>query len=527
METFNLERYGITVKEIYRNACAPLLYEMALTHEKGTAISSSGALICMSGERTGRSPKDKRFVKEPSTENDIWWGNVNMPMTEEIFEINKCRAIDYLNTKERLYVVDAYAGRHPSYRMKIRIISTRAYHALFMEDMLQVAEGRELEQFEPEFLVVNAGEFPANRHTAGMTSTTSIDLCLSQRMMVILGSQYAGEMKKGIFSVMHYYMPKVHHVLTLHSSANEGKNGDVSIFFGLSGTGKTTLSTDEHRYLIGDDELGWHDDGVFNIEAGCYAKTIKLSKVNEPYIYNAIRFGSVLENVVYDPNTRDVDYDDSSITENTRTAYPVSYIPNARLDGLGKQPKNIILLTCDAFGVLPPVSRLTKEQAMYYFITGYTAVVAGTVVGVTEPKPEFSSCFGDAFLVLHPNVYATMLAKKMEQHSANAWLVNTGWAGGAPGVGSRMKISVTRAIIDAIHDGSLEQQETVEMPIFGLNVPAKCNKVPDELLMPKNAWKDKLAYDQTVNKVAKLFIANFKQYEKDVDPNTLAAGPTI
>ena len=303
-QTFNLERYGIKVKDIHRNSTAPLLYELALKHEKGTAISSSGALICMSGERTGRSPKDKRIVKESTTENDIWWGDINVPMTEDVFEINKCRAIDYLNTRERLFVVDAFAGMHKDFRMRIRIISTRAYHALFMEDMLQIAEGEELANFEPDFLIVNAGEFPANTHTKGMTSNTSIDINFGQRMMVILGTQYAGEMKKGIFSVMHYYLPKKHNVLTLHSSANQGKGGDVSIFFGLSGTGKTTLSTDENRNLIGDDELGWHDNGVFNIEAGCYAKAIKLSKEQEPYIFNAIRFGSVLENVVYDQSTR-------------------------------------------------------------------------------------------------------------------------------------------------------------------------------------------------------------------------------
>jgi phosphoenolpyruvate carboxykinase (ATP) len=320
-------------------------------------------------------------------------------------------------------------------------------------------------------------------------------------------------------------MPKIHHVLTLHSSANEGPKGDVSIFFGLSGTGKTTLSTDPSRKLIGDDELGWHDTGVFNIEAGCYAKTINLHKEQEPYIFNAIKFGSVLENVVYDPITREVDYDDSTITENTRTAYPVSFIPNAKLDGLGGLPKNIILLTCDAFGVLPPVSKLNKEQTMYYFITGYTAAVAGTVVGLKEPKPEFSSCFGDVFLTLHPNVYATMLAQKIEEHSATAWLVNTGWSGGAPGVGSRMKLTVTRSIIDAIHDGSLEQEETITMEKFGLHVPKHCKNVSDQILLPKNAWKDKKAYDETLSKLSKLFIENFKKYEKDVDSKVLLAGP--
>eukprot|EP01091_Cochliopodium_minus_P013591 TRINITY_DN440_c0_g1_i1.p1 TRINITY_DN440_c0_g1~~TRINITY_DN440_c0_g1_i1.p1 ORF type:complete len:482 (-),score=158.11 TRINITY_DN440_c0_g1_i1:137-1582(-) len=479
----------------------------------------------MSGERTGRSPKDKRIVKEPSTENDIWWGDVNFPMTQDTFEINKCRAIDFLNTKDRLFVVDAFAGMHKDFRMKIRIISTRAYHALFMEDMLQIAEGKELEEFEPDFVIINAGEFPANTHTKGMTSNTSIDINFAERTMVILGTQYAGEMKKGVFSVMHYYCPKVHNVLTLHSSANQGKEGDVSIFFGLSGTGKTTLSTDEHRRLIGDDELGWHENGVFNIEAGCYAKTIRLKQENEPFIFNAIKFGSVLENVVYDPHTRVVDYDNGSITENTRTAYPVSYIPGAVLSGLGGIPKNIILLTCDAFGVLPPVSKLTKEQTMYYFITGYTAVVAGTVMGIKEPRPEFSSCFGDAFLTLHPNVYATMLAKKIEKFSANAWLVNTGWTGGAPGVGQRMKIGVTRSIIDSIHDGSLEKQETQQMPIFGLHVPVKCNNVSDDLLFPKNAWSNKDDYDKQLKKLADMFVNNFKKFEKDVDEKVLSAGP--
>ena len=410
-------------KYIKRNASPAVLYEDALKYESA-AISSSGALINSSGEKTGRSPKDKRLVDNI---DGVWWGgnSPNIPLSENTFMINRERAIDYLNTKDRLYVFDGFAGWDLEHRLKIRIVCSRAYHALFMNNMLIRPTKEELENFgHPDFTVFNAGQFPANRYTTGMTSTTSVSIDFKRGEMVILGTQYAGEMKKGVFTVMHYLMPKAG-VLSLHSSANEGKEGDVSLFFGLSGTGKTTLSADPHRALIGDDEHVWTSKGVFNIEGGCYAKCVGLSGEKEPEIFNAIRFGSVLENVVYEPKTRQVDYESTDLTENTRCAYPIEFIPGAKIPCIGGHPKNIILLTCDAFGVLPPVSKLTPEQAMYHFISGYTAKIAGTEQGITEPTATFSACFGQPFLVWHPTKYATMLAEQMKQHKANAWLINT------------------------------------------------------------------------------------------------------
>ncbi|RUP17643.1 phosphoenolpyruvate carboxykinase [ATP], partial [Jimgerdemannia flammicorona] len=418
---------------IKRNPSVPVLYEEALTHEMGTVISSAGALCSYSGKKTGRSPKDKRIVEEESSGNDIWWGPVNTKISERVFLINRERAVDYLNTTERLYVFDGYAGWDPKYRKKIRVVASRAYHILFMHNMLIRPTDEELEDFgTPDFTIYNAGSFPANRYTTGMTSTTSVAINFKRSEMVILGSEYAGEMKKGVFTVMHYLMPKAG-VLSLHSSANEGPNGDVSLFFGLSGTGKTTLSADPHRKLIGDDEHCWSDTGIFNIEGGCYAKCIDLSAEKEPDIFNAIRFGAVLENVVLDEDSRVVEYADDSLTENTRCAYPIDFIPNAKIPCIGGHPKNIILLTCDAFGVLPPVSKLTSAQVMYHFISGYTTKIPGTEDGVVEPQATFSACFGAPFLVLHPQKYASMLAEKIHSHSADAWLINTGWVGGKAG----------------------------------------------------------------------------------------------
>lgn len=386
MNTFNLATHGLTVETTFRNAAPALLYELALRYEPGTAISSSGALIALSGEKTGRSPKDKRVVSHQSVLDDVWWGDVNISMEEEVFHIARQRAVDYLNTCERLYVVDGYAGWDPRHRIKIRVICERAYHALFMHNMLIRPTTEELESFgDPDYVIYNAGRFPANPRLPGMSSKTCVSLNLSQKEFVILGTEYAGEMKKGVFTIMNYIMPK-RGVLSMHCSANESEAGDVSIFFGLSGTGKTTLSADPKRALIGDDEHCWSDDGVFNIEGGCYAKVIDLSAAAEPDIYRAIRFGAVLENVRFNPQSHEVDYKDSSITENTRCSYPIEYIDNAKIPCVGGTPKNIIFLTCDAFSVLPPVSKLTPAQAMYHFISGYTAKVAGTEMGVTEPQ---------------------------------------------------------------------------------------------------------------------------------------------
>jgi len=525
-DPFNLERYGISVKTVIRNAHPALLYERGLRDEPGTVISSSGALIAMSGEKTGRSPKDKRVVDEAGSQGDVWWGPVNIALPEEGFESNRDRAIDYLNTRPYLYVVDGYAGWDEKHRIKIRVISTRAYHALFMHNMLIRPTASQLAQFgEPDYVIFNAGGFPANRHTAGVTSKTSVALHFGRREFVILGTEYAGEMKKGVFTIMNYLMPKKG-VLSMHCSANEGDDGDLSIFFGLSGTGKTTLSADPRRKLIGDDEHCWSEQGIFNIEGGCYAKAIHLSPQHEPEIHGAIRYGAVLENVVYDAETREVDYSDAKLTENTRCSYPIEYIPSAKIPCIGGHPKNVIMLTADAFGVLPPVSRLTPEQAMYHFISGYTAKVAGTEVGVTEPQATFSACFGAPFLVWHPTKYAELLAAKLRKHNANTWLVNTGWTGGSYGVGKRMSLPQTRAIIDAIHSGELAKVETVADPVFGLHVPTSCSGVPSDVLIPKKTWKDKAGFDATAKKLARLFQDNFKQYADQASAEIRAAGPS-
>jgi phosphoenolpyruvate carboxykinase (ATP) len=439
--------------------------------------------------------------------------------------INRERARDYLNTRERLYCFDGFAGWDPKYRIKVRVICSRPYHALFMHTMLIRPTKPELEAFgEPDFVICNAGAFPANRLTAGIESRTSISLSLEDRELIILGTEYAGEMKKGVFTIMHYLMPK-RGVLSMHCSANEGSGGDVSLFFGLSGTGKTTLSADPRRKLIGDDEHCWSDRGVFNIEGGCYAKCINLAPDKEPEIFRAIRFGTVLENVVADPQTRQVDYGDANLTENTRASYPIEFIPSAKIPCVGGHPKNVILLTCDAFGVLPPVAKLTPAQAMYHFISGYTAKVAGTEVGVKEPSATFSPCFGGPFLVWHPAKYAELLAAKLKQHGANVWLVNTGWTGGAYGVGSRIKLAHTRAIIDAIHSGALTDAPTQRDPYFKLDYCTRCPGVPDSLLQAGIAWKDAAAYEATAKKLAVLFRENFAKYASPDLPAVQSAGP--
>eukprot|EP00887_Chlorella_sp_A99_P003914 scaffold11.g3914.t1 len=491
---------GLKPVIVYHNLAPAELYEHALKYEPSTHITATGALATLSGAKTGRSPKDKRVVKEVDTEKDLWWGkgSPNFEMDEKTFVLNRERAVDYLNTLERLYVFDGFAGWEPECRFKIRIVCARPYHALFMHNMLMRPSEDELHDFGvPDFTIYNAGAFPANRYTSYMTSSTSIDVSLKHKEMVILGSQYAGEMKKGVFSVMQYLLPKMG-VLSLHSGCNEGPDGDVSLFFGLSGTGKTTLSADPHRPLIGDDEHGWSDKGVFNIEGGCYAKAIGLKR-NEPEIFNAIRFGCILENVVFDEDTRDIPC-------------------------VGGHPKNIVMLCCDAFGVLPPVAKLTKEQAMYYFISGYTAKVAGTEVGITEPEATFSACFGSAFLMWHPTKYASMLAEKVEKHGTSVWLINTGWTGGSYGTGYRFKLKHTRAIVDAIHSGELAKAEYSNMPIFNLQIPSSVSGVPQEVLAPVNTWADKEGYDQTLRHLAELFIKNFKTFEVGAARVGLRAG---
>ena len=522
----DLDQYGIQVEDIRRNFSPAMLYQEAIQLEKGAAIANSGALIAYSGDKTGRSPTDKRVVRHEDSEKDIWWGPVNIDIDDNVFQVNRERAIDYLNTRGHLYIVDAYAGWDPAYQAKVRVICTRPYHALFMHTMLIRPTREELKTFgEPDFVIFNAGRFPANRHTTGMTSKTSIDVSLNPGEMVILGTEYAGEMKKGVFTMMNYFMPKKN-VLSMHCSATaDREKGTSSVLFGLSGTGKTTLSADPARLLIGDDEHCWSDDGIFNIEGGCYAKAIDLTPEKEPEIFQALRFGAVLENVVYDEDDHRVDFSDVSITQNTRGAYPIEFIQNAKIPCMAGHPAHVIFLTCDAFGVMPPVSQLSPAHAMYHFISGYTAKVAGTEMGIDEPEATFSPCFGGPFLMWHPGKYAELLAEKIKKHNARVWLVNTGWSGGGYGVGSRMKLGYTRAVMDAIHSGDLVSAPTVADPVFGFDVVTKCGDVPAEMLQPRQSWSDKSAYDAAAKKLAALFVENFKTYADGVSAEVLAAGP--
>lgn len=525
--SFSLQEYGIEPKKLYRNLSPAQLYAKALRYDLSALLSDTGALVIRSGKKTGRSPDDKRIVKEPKTQDDICWGDINIPMDVNTFGINRQRAIDYFNTRTRIYVVDGFVGWDKNYRLKVRVICTRPYHALFMHNMMIRPTNKELKRFStPDYVVYNAGEFTANQYTSFMKSKTSIDISLKDQEFVILGTQYAGEMKKGIFSILNYIMPK-QGVLSMHCSANEGENGDVSLFFGLSGTGKTTLSADGNRLLIGDDEHCWSDDGIFNVEGGCYAKVVGLSEEKEPEIFNAIRFGTVLENVVCDTYTHTVDYWDTSITENTRAAYPIDFIQRIKKPCLGGHPNNIIFLTCDAFGVLPPVSKLTAQQAMYHFLSGYTAKIPGTEMGVTEPLATFSTCFGAAFMVLHPMQYATLLEQKINKHKTNVWLVNTGWIGGGLKHGKRISLSHTRAIIDAIHNGSLVKESYVKLPLFDLDIPVKCNQIPDKILNPVISWDNEERYWGSAKKLALLFIDNFRQYKAGKGMRLAKYGPKI
>ena len=522
----DLACYGITVKTVHRNPSPPQLYEHAIRYEPGSSIADSGALIAYSGNKTGRSPLDKRIVKHPDSEGDVWWGPVNIPMNDRAFQLNRERAIDYLNLGDRLYVIDAFAGWHPRHRLKIRVLCARPYHALFMHTMLIRPTDAELADFgEPDYVIFNAGRFPANGLTEGMTSKTSIDLSFEDKQMVILGTEYAGEMKKGVFTLMNYLMPK-QGLLSMHCSATADLATEKSsVLFGLSGTGKTTLSADPARRLIGDDEHVWGDDGIFNIEGGCYAKAIDLTPESEPEIFHSLRFGSVLENVMFEKRGHRVDFHNTSITQNTRGAYPIDFIRNAKVPCLAGHPTDVFFLTCDAFGVLPPVARLTPEQAMYHFISGYTAKVAGTEMGVTDPIATFSACFGAPFLVWHPSKYAELLAKKLKEHKANVWLINTGWSGGSYGTGSRIKLKFTRAIINAIHAGTLANAPTQPDPIFGIQLVTHVPQVPADILIPEQTWSDKQAFAAAARKLAGLFIDNFKKFESEVAPEVKAAGP--
>ncbi len=526
MGAFSLKEQGITVEDVSRNVPPSRLYEEAIRYEPSARMADSGALVAYSGVKTGRSPKDKRVVRSPESEAEIWWGSVNVPLDPHSFEINRERAKDFLNTCPRLYCIDGFAGWDPEYRVKFRVICDRPYHALFMNVMLIRPTREELANFgTPDYVIYNAGRFTANQHTPGMSSKTSVDLSFEDGEVVVLGTEYAGEMKKGVFTIMNYLMPR-RGVLSMHCSATaDRQTGRSSLLFGLSGTGKTTLSADPKRLLIGDDEHCWSDRGVFNIEGGCYAKTIDLTNENEPDIFQALHFGALLENVVLDENDRHVDFHDARITENTRGAYPIEFIRNAKIPCVAGHPTDVIFLTCDAFGVLPPVSKLTASQAMYHFISGYTAKVAGTEVGVTEPSATFSPCFGGPFLVWHPARYAELLAAKMNQHNVNVWLVNTGWSGGSHGIGSRVKLGYTRAILDAIHAGALVDAPTTPDPVFGIGVVMDCPGVPREILIPRQTWSDSAAYDATARRLSTLFRENFRQYESVSEVDLRQAGP--
>lgn len=497
-----------SASEVFHNLSTPDLIEHAIRNGEGV-LSASGALVARTGKYTGRTPKDKHTVREPSSEGHIWWDN-NTEMSQETFAALRAKAQKKLGDGRSLYVVDTYGGADPEHRIKARFIVEKAWHALFIKTLLIRPTAEEMKGFEPDWTVVDLSTESVDPAADGTKGDAVIALNFAEQTVIIMGTQYAGEMKKSVFTILNYLLP-LKGVMSMHCSANIGKNGDTALFFGLSGTGKTTLSADPERALIGDDEHGWTDKGVFNFEGGCYAKCIKLSAEGEPQIWNAIRFGSVLENVVLD-DRRVPDFDDGSITENTRCAYPVEYIEGAAHPSVGGHPENIVFLTCDAFGVLPPISRLTPDQTMYYFLNGYTAKVAGTEAGVTEPQATFSTCFGAPFLPLRPKVYAELLKEKINRHGANVWLVNTGWSGGGPGVGSRMKLSYTRAMVGAALSGALDSVEFAHDPVFGLSVPSSCEGVDPNVLMPRNTWTDKDAYDQKAGELKSMFEENFKKF---------------
>jgi phosphoenolpyruvate carboxykinase (ATP) len=508
---------------IFRSSPIATLYEQAV--KRGEAIISDyGALVASTTPHTGRSPKDKFIVREPSSEHQIWWGTVNQPLSVEHYEGLRDRVRQYMRRCD-LFVQDVHAGADPRYRLPLRVISEYSWHSLFVRNMfLAGAEDVEANPI-PGFTIVDMPGLHARPEEDGTLSETFILINLSERLVLIGGTMYAGEIKKSVFSVLNYLLPQ-QGVLPMHCSANVGKDDDVAVFFGLSGTGKTTLSADPERILIGDDEHGWSDHGVFNFEGGCYAKVIRLSSEAEPEIYATTRmFGTILENVVVDPGTRTMDLDDDALTENTRSSYPLRFIPNASPTGMGGHPSNVIFLTADAYGVLPPISRLSIPQARYHFLSGYTAKVAGTERGVTEPQPNFSACFGAPFLPLHPSVYSRMLGERIDQHKSRVWLVNTGWSGGSYGVGQRMKISYTRAMVRAALNGTLAEIPADPDPIFGVAVPVRCPGVPDDVLKPRNTWADPAAYDAQARDLARSFAENFSQFAELVPSEVREAGP--
>ncbi|MHA7878079.1 MAG: phosphoenolpyruvate carboxykinase (ATP) [Bacteroidota bacterium] len=501
------------------------LIEKTIQQKEG-ALSQEGALVCNTGKFTGRSPRDKYIVQDKETHGKLWWGPINTPLSPERFDALYQKVTRFLEGKS-VYIRDAYANALPTYRLSIRVVNTVAWHNLFCHHIFLRPTAAALPDFVPEFTIINVPDFQADPERDGMRNANFTIINFSKKIILIGGTGYAGEQKKSIFTVLNYLMPQKHQVLPMHCAANMGEQGDTAIFFGLSGTGKTTLSADPQRKLIGDDAHGWYDQGVFNFEGGCYAKTINLSPEKEPQVFRAIKFGTILENMRFVKGTRSVDYADATVTENMRGAYPIEHIPNAVTPAVGAPPQHIFFLTCDALGVLPPIARLSKAQAMYYFISGYTAKLAGAEVGITTPQAVFSACFGTAFLPLHPTQYATMLGQKMEGHTVSVWLVNTGWIGGAYGVGKRIQLTHTRAIITAALSGALDKVSYTRNPVFGFMIPTMCPGVPSALLNPNNSWQDKAAHTVQTQALARAFIDNFKQYEDFANQEIRSGGPKL
>ncbi len=524
--SYGIEQHGINnANTVYWHLTTPMLYEQAVRRREAD-LMHLGPLVVRTGDHTGRSANDKFIVREPSTEGDIWWGRVNVSITQEQFDDLFRRIRAYLQNRD-VFIFDGYAGADERYQMNVRIITEYSWHSLFARNMFKREFLPEkLSNFIPEFTVIDMPNFRADPQYDGTNSQTFIVIDFGKRLVLIGGTAYSGEMKKSIFTALNYYLPKKG-VLSMHCSANYGKNpDDVALFFGLSGTGKTTLSNDVERTLIGDDEHGWSDEGVFNFEGGCYAKVIRLDPDGEPLIYDTTRrFGTILENVAYFPDSRRVDLDDDSLTENTRASYPITHMANSDRSGKAGHPKNVIFLTADAFGVLPPIARLTKEQAIYHFLSGYTAKVAGTERGVTDPQATFSACFGAPFMPLHPSSYAKLLGERIDEHGCNVWLVNTGWTGGPYGIGKRMKLAYTRQMVSAALDGDLTDIKTFTDPMFGLNVPVSIEGVPDQVLRPRDTWTDGAAYDTQAAKLTRMFASNFKQFADYVSPAVRNAGP--
>ena len=525
METFGLEKLGMhNLKSVHRNLPPAVLTEEAVKRGEGI-ISETGALFVNTGKFTGRASKDKFIVDTPAVHDKICWGNVNRPISKQKFDVLKGKLTAYLQNTD-IFIFDGFAGADPASTKKFRIVNEYASQNLFMHDLLIRPTESQLEKFgEPDFTIIAAPSFMCDPLTDGVHSEAAIIIDYEAKMVLIAGTQYSGEIKKAVFAIMNYLMPQ-EDILPMHCSANmDPKTKETAIFFGLSGTGKTTLSADPERILIGDDEHGWSDTGVFNFEGGCYAKCIHLNPENEPEIYHAIRFGSLVENVVIDPITRKPDYDDNSLSENTRVGYPIEFIPNVAIPGIGGIPKVIIFLAADSFGVLPPISRLDKNAAMYHFVTGFTSKVAGTEQGITEPVPTFSTLFGEPFMPLHPDVYAHMLGEKIEKYNTKVYLVNTGWTGGSYGTGNRMKLSYTRAMITAALNGELDTAAYKHDAVFNLDVPQHCSHVPERIMNPRDTWKDKNAYDRTAKKLAKMFYENFMEKYPTMPKEIINAGP--